>query len=320
MPKMEEEWVIYVLYIANEYYLQNKAQKYFVFVDFNDSFEKSDTNAHSYQCYEFDYQEFESGLHLHQYYELIFISRGRARLQLGANEIFVEAGQLVLIGPGVMHSYSVVDSENGFAGVVVHFGKSVVPAGLLNLPEAKAVKSLLLGAEVGIRIVVEDRERIRFRMLGLIRSRGMFRLARLHVLLDLLARQWNGEVFDDVRDERGLSPRNRARWTSVRGFLDRRCGEDIGRPDAADFLGMEANAFSRFFHEVAGVSFVEYLTRLRIQKAARWLLDRKDFAVTEVALRSGFRTQSAFNRQFKRRLGTTPSAYRNAADLEPLEP
>ncbi len=281
---------------------------------------KSGADQSSYDCYSFDLQGLEPDLHRHSRYELVFIVYGRGRLQIGLRSVPLETGHIVVLGPGVLHSFESAESMGRLSGVVVHFSKQVIPTGLLNLPEAEAIRSMISSAKSGIVFKVTDPDRIRSRMVGLTRSRGMFRLSRLHVLLDLVAQQWSGEVVENEQLASKAPVRSQARLEAVKRYLKANCERAIGRADAAAFLGLEVNAFSRFFHEAAGVSFNEYLSNIRIQKAANWLLSRKDFSIPEVARRSGFQNQSAFNRQFKRRLGMTPTAYRNAADMEPLAP
>jgi AraC-like DNA-binding protein len=64
----------------------------------------------------------------------------------------------------------------------------------------------------------------------------------------------------------------------------------------------------RLFRDEVGVPPHEYLLRLRIRRACE-LLDR-GATVTEAATASGFNSTAYFATVFRRRLGTTPSAYR----------
>lgn len=67
--------------------------------------------------------------------------------------------------------------------------------------------------------------------------------------------------------------------------------------------------FMRWFKEMTGSSFTDYLIEYRLGKAASELKVTND-TVLEIAQRTGFDNISNFNRLFKKRLGVTPSRFR----------
>ena len=77
----------------------------------------------------------------------------------------------------------------------------------------------------------------------------------------------------------------------------------------ADECGYSASHFMRWFKEMTGTSFMEYLIEFRIGKAAQELKVTND-TILEIAQRTGFDNISNFNRLFKKRLGVTPSQFR----------
>lgn len=58
-----------------------------------------------------------------------------------------------------------------------------------------------------------------------------------------------------------------------------------------------------------GVSARHYLTRLRIDRAGA-RLRQSDDPISLIALESGYGDQTAFTRQFRKRVGLSPGAYR----------
>jgi AraC family transcriptional regulator, alkane utilization regulator len=60
-----------------------------------------------------------------------------------------------------------------------------------------------------------------------------------------------------------------------------------------------------------GESPMQYLTRWRLALAARALRSGSD-AVARIAERSGYESEAAFNRAFKREFGVPPAAWRRA--------
>ena len=80
---------------------------------------------------------------------------------------------------------------------------------------------------------------------------------------------------------------------------------------AAALCGCSASHFMRWFKQMTGQSFNAFLLERRLIAAAARLRGTDD-TVLAVAEAAGFDNLSHFNRQFKRRYGMTPSAYRRA--------
>ena len=80
--------------------------------------------------------------------------------------------------------------------------------------------------------------------------------------------------------------------------------------DAARSVGLSRRQFTALFREVAGQSWLEHRTLLRLQHA-RQLLARTENSVIAIAFEAGFEDLSNFNRAFKQAYGSSPKAYRD---------
>ncbi|HQZ26825.1 MAG TPA: AraC family transcriptional regulator [Verrucomicrobiales bacterium] len=80
-------------------------------------------------------------------------------------------------------------------------------------------------------------------------------------------------------------------------------------PELAKRCGLSARQLHRQFLEYVKMSPQEFVLRSRIHAAAA-LLRRSDEAIVSLSDRYHFCDQSAFTRQFRRILGTTPAKYR----------
>lgn len=75
--------------------------------------------------------------------------------------------------------------------------------------------------------------------------------------------------------------------------------------EVADEIGVSAGHLSRAFHQHTGMTFSEYVTRLRVDHAREMLRDpRRD--ISSIALDCGFGSISQFNRSFRTVCGATP--------------
>jgi transcriptional regulator GlxA family with amidase domain len=74
---------------------------------------------------------------------------------------------------------------------------------------------------------------------------------------------------------------------------------------------MSTRTLNRRFREQTGTSPLRWLHRARVRRAQH-LLEATDEPVERIAARTGFGSPTAFREHFKRIVGTSPQAYRNA--------
>jgi len=92
-------------------------------------------------------------------------------------------------------------------------------------------------------------------------------------------------------------------------YINEHYMNDISLEDVALFTGFSKCYFSRTFKQFSGVSFLEYLTRRRLN-AASDLLVRTNHPIRKVAILSGFGSTATFNRVFRQHKNCTPSQFR----------
>jgi AraC family transcriptional activator of mtrCDE len=77
----------------------------------------------------------------------------------------------------------------------------------------------------------------------------------------------------------------------------------------AEKAGMSRSAFAGHFQAVAGITPMQYVTGWRMQTAFE-KLRTGNHSVAEIAEQSGYRTEAAFRKAFKKHMGTGPGAVR----------
>src|SRR4030095_9260752 len=73
-------------------------------------------------------------------------------------------------------------------------------------------------------------------------------------------------------------------------YLNNNYGEKITSPQAAAMVGMSQSHFMRFFKQATGMTFIDYLTHLRVTKACQFLRD-KNLSIAEISNLVGFTDQ-----------------------------
>jgi AraC-like DNA-binding protein len=107
---------------------------------------------------------------------------------------------------------------------------------------------------------------------------------------------------------------DRAEPSSVakaRQFMAEHHGDHLTLGEVARAVNMSTFYFCKTFKKATGLTFTDYLGRVRIEKARELLLNPQA-RVSEVAFEAGFQSLTHFNRTFHRLLGQSPTEYRAA--------
>jgi AraC family transcriptional regulator len=116
--------------------------------------------------------------------------------------------------------------------------------------------------------------------------------------------------LNDLQMSRGgMAPRKlRKAIEFINENLDQE--ETVALPAVADAVQMSYSNFSRAFKQSMGVTPNAYITEQRI-KRAKQLLSETKLPIADIALRTGFASQSHFTTTFRRLVWTTPKGFRD---------
>ena len=90
-------------------------------------------------------------------------------------------------------------------------------------------------------------------------------------------------------------------------FIERNLSGQMDLSSISHAAGLSLNHFSRLFHRQLGHTPIEYLWRLRTQKAAS-LLRSTGLSVGEISTQTGFQNPFHFSRRFRAAFGSSPRA------------
>jgi signal transduction histidine kinase/AraC-like DNA-binding protein/ABC-type sugar transport system substrate-binding protein/ActR/RegA family two-component response regulator len=94
-------------------------------------------------------------------------------------------------------------------------------------------------------------------------------------------------------------------------YIHEHYGDSISRADLARHVALSEDYLTACFRKELGVTPIAYLNRYRVHQA-RQLLTDTDKSITEIALQVGFSDSGYFSRVFRREVGLSPEAYRQA--------
>jgi len=89
-------------------------------------------------------------------------------------------------------------------------------------------------------------------------------------------------------------------------------GDPIGLDDIACAMHVSTYYFCKMFRKTTGLTFTDYVGRVRVEKAKNLLLN-PHLRVSEIAYTVGFQSLTHFNRLFHQLTGESPTHFRDRA-------
>jgi AraC-like DNA-binding protein len=93
-------------------------------------------------------------------------------------------------------------------------------------------------------------------------------------------------------------------------YMKQHLGEPIGIPEIAESIEISSSLASQVFKQETGETIYNYLTRLRMERAAELLL-KSDYRISDIALMVGYQHENSFIRSFRKYKDITPGKYRD---------
>lgn len=108
-----------------------------------------------------------------------------------------------------------------------------------------------------------------------------------------------------VREEHAEAPS----ITRARVYITDKHTDDLSLDEVAKAVNMSAFYFCKMFKKSTGMTFTDYLARVRVEKVRNLLLNPHK-RISEAAFEAGFQSLSQFNRVFRKIAGEAPTVYR----------
>ncbi len=231
-------------------------------------------------------------------------------------------GEIAIVGSNLPHDW-VTQTKPGEIiegrDIVIQFHPDKIAQASKFLPELAAITDYLELSKRGLSLVGETRNRAEAMILSMEHQSGAARLVTLLELLAMLQTSQEHVVLSSQFFTPDLQVGNIDTLQAAFAYIFANIAEDIRMADVAQLADMSESSFSRFFKKNSGLSFTDYVSRLRLSKAAQMLSDG-DGLITDICYESGFRNLSNFNRTFLRHHGLTPSKYRQLVRKRRITP
>ncbi len=259
----------------------------------------------------------EVPLHWHSEMEIIYIKRGKGVVSLDFEAHYAEAGDIIIALPGQMHGifqfegFS-MDYEN------IIFSTDMLVSKIADSLSEEFFAPLLSGKLNFNHVVTADDYNYSAFSSCLDRADAIcasfpkgYKLAIKSCLFDFMYAIISNS--DGTKD--GKNTKNLDKIKDVIKYIEENYGRPISIDEIAGVCGFSSSHFMKFFKNMTGYSFIDYLNDYRLSMASRMLVASED-TVLAVAADCGYYNLSYFNRIFKRKYGVTPTEYRKKLPKE----
>jgi AraC family transcriptional regulator of arabinose operon len=228
--------------------------------------------------------------------KLYFITEGEGYIKVGDQEFYPKPGELYLLPAGVIQSYGTIN-EHTFGKYWCHFSSKLGELSLFDVVEASPY------------VTIQNTDEMTGHFQRLIHHHKSndftagFRIRA--ILLEIIATYL--ELSETVKLNTKTSS-TFEKMSSVLKHIEDHLASHITIEELAQLAHFQPNYFIHVFKSFTGISPIQYINRMRMEKAGQLLLFTP-MNISAIAESLGLEL-SYFSRMFKEHTGYSPSTYR----------
>ena len=253
--------------------------------------------------------------HRHDFWEIVIVYRGSGLMSFGRRTLPIRVGDVFVLSRGQRHAYLETRSldvinivfDPAYVGSV-HPAlaewmrhESLVSVGPSWKPGETEGECQHLGSS-DFALLLDKVRRMETELEGQKTENRIAALAYFLLIITMLLRQsrpWesSGSTAAGHRVSRAME------------FIEEHFSDPITIEDIVSHSQVSRRHFFRLFEQAVGVAPMEYLKKLRLQKAASMLLT-SNVSVTQVAFACGFNDSNYFSSLYHKEFGMSPSQFK----------
>lgn len=251
-------------------------------------------------CAIYPYNRLSTLHHLHASFEILWPRRGEVRVLLDDGERIVRPGEILVLFPGIPHSYL---HGEGCSGTIFMFSNKLLFSPEEDWSDFQPVQPI-------IRLEAVDSDVTHcLERLSCLAANGQVGEAVARAYLSLIF-VW---LLPILRPEKPAQPMPKDLLYTAMQFMSQNLAQPLSLRSTAHALSVNTSYLSHLLNEKLHMGFREYLNALRIDRARRYLRVTS-WSIEEISAACGFTNLRTFDRVFSERCGCTPRDFRKAFD------
>lgn len=244
--------------------------------------------------------------HWHNDIEILMVTKGSVMLETVNQRYRLSADDIFILNSNEVHSLSKTEENNML--MTIQFDPKFCKAYFPDLQKVNFLDQHI--TEENRRTCWNEIRKYLLHMMKEYHNKEKCYKLRLMSTLNLLicSMMEHLEYQDSDDHQRSVQKKNLDRLNTILSFVKENYMNKISLKDIADTQGLDMYYLSHFIKKHLGISFQDYLNRVRLEKAVE-LLTRTDMKKLDICIESGFSDYRYLNNMFKKEFGCTASEY-----------
>lgn len=244
--------------------------------------------------------------HLHDFFEMDLVLSGTCETTIDGQVYTLRTEDVISIDGHTPHAFHSSDCTL----ITVQFEQSLFER---TLPDPKHPRFFCNSAVQGDSAAFQQLRRLIAHLVKNNADRQLgYPLRNWSLIYRLMDVMYNNFRLEESDAQVQRAHRYAARMTEISRIIAEEYQNDLTLSELADRVHLSAPYLSKFFDRQYGITFLAYLTRVRLNHATKELLQTDD-TIETVSANSGFPNSHAFVQAFKKEHGILPSVYRRQA-------
>lgn len=256
--------------------------------------------------------DFYPYFHQHEEFQFMLILKGEGTLYLADSFHSFGVNDIFLIGSNQPHVFrrspwNSIEKEE-IETISIFFSLTARLSGFFSLYELKNIKDFILQNKQGFKVPAAYTSGIKKRILLLKQAEMLDQLVQFCLLLkdlSLISRELQPLSQTALTNTTGESHR----INDICRYIKDNFRKDIDLEEVAKHACLTPPAFCRYFKKHTGLTFINYLNRMKIQEACKLITSQQHENMAMVAYDSGFNSVTSFNRVFRNITGFSPKEF-----------
>lgn len=249
--------------------------------------------------------------HIHTFYEFYFFLEGNVSIRIEEKESLLNAGDVVVILPGIRHRAVIHDQEQPYSRFVFWISTEYYEklAGMSGdytyfIDYVQNTKQYIFHNNMVEFSSIQSKI---FHLIEEIHSDRFGKEAKTFLCVCDLMLHLNREIYEKNHPKRLKEDENL--YQNIIRYIDDRLEQDLSLEHLAGKFYVSKYHIAHIFKENTGISIHQYIMKKRLAACKDAILG--NISISEAYLMFGFKDYSSFYRAFKKEFGISPKEYRD---------